>query len=72
MIVLLEDVQSIGDFWSFVSDAISCFYESFKVLLSTLMILKDNIGSQTWMPDVILNIGILSLTLIVLLRILGR
>ena len=72
MIKMILAAESFSDFWSFISGAVHCFYETFKVFLSTFLLLADNIGAQTWMPSVILNVGTVSLLLIIVLRVVGR
>lgn len=68
-------VQSLGDLWEVLKAWIECFFDTIKVLYSLLtMILTPGAFSTfaQWMPSLIFSVMSISLTLIVLLRVIGR
>lgn len=69
-------VTSISDLWSLLKAWIECIFDSIKVLYSVLqmVILPQQSITQwsIWMPSLVISVLTISLTLLVLLRIVGR
>ena len=69
-------IQSFSDFFSMIKAWIECFFDSLKVLYSVLqmVILPQQSITQwsIWMPSLVISVLTISLTLLVLLRIVGR
>lgn len=69
-------VTSISDLWALIKAWIECIFDSVKVLYSVLqmVILPQQSITQwsIWMPSLVISVLTISLTLLVLLRIVGR
>ena len=69
-------ITSITDLWSLIKAWIECLFDSIKVLYSVLqMVLVPNTlitQWSIWMPSLVITVLTISLTLLVLLRIVGR
>lgn len=68
-------VQSISDIWEVLKAWIECFFDTLKVLYSLLSMITTPGAFSTfsqWMPSLFFSVMTVSLTLIVLLRVIGR
>lgn len=68
-------MSAIGNLFDLVKAWIECFFDTIKVLYTALsFIIQPNtmVSFSAWMPSLIFSIMSVSLTLIVLLRVIGR